>query len=335
LQLSQIYKPIQQDLAKVEEVVMSVSQADLYWLPDQLAFSLRDNGRLVELLTCSLKGGGKRMRPALTLLSGRFYDYKLEHLLPMAAAIEILHTATLVHDDAIDESMVRRGRPTINKVWGDDEAILLGDYLIAKSGELAAATQNLRVLKLLAQTIMTIASGELAQSFSAFNLEQTRQNYLHRIISKTATLLSFATESGAILSGAPENSVKALKEYGYYLGIAFQIVDDILDYVGTEEKMGKPVGSDLTQGTLTLPAMLVLERYPKGNPVENAFLNRDRQKNIKLAIELVRNSSITEECYAVASGYCERACRQLHLLPDNTSRQSLISLANYVVNRER
>jgi len=335
LPLSKIYEPIQQDLAKVEDMMKSASQADLSWLPKQLAYDLRDSGKLAELLTYSLKGRGKRIRPALTLLSGKFYNYNLDYLLPMATAVEIMHTATLVHDDAIDNSSVRRGRPTINKVWDDDKAILLGDYLFAKAGELTATTQNLQVIKLFSQTLMTITSGELAQSFDAFNLEQTRQHYLHRIISKTASLFSLATESGAILSQAPGKSVKALKEYGYNLGIAFQIVDDIMDFIGTEEEIGKPIGSDLAQGTLTLPAMLLLERYPENNPVKELFQNRDRQKNIKLAIELVHNSSIIQECYTIASDYCAKACRNLNLLPENASRQSLINLADYVIERKR
>jgi len=320
--LSTIYEPIQEDLVKVEERLRSVCEVDFPWLS--------------KLLEHSLKNGGKRIRPALVLLSGKFYNYDLNYLLPMATAIEILHTATLVHDDAIDNSLVRRGRPTINKVWGGDKAILLGDYLLAKSEELVADTQNLRVIKLFAQTIMAISSGELNQAFSAFDLEQTRQQYLQRISSKTACLLSLATESGAILSQAPGRSVETLKGYGYNLGIAFQIADDILDFTGTEEEMGKPVGSDLAQGTLSLPAILLLEHYPEDNPVGRLFQNEgDKQENIKLAIELVRNSSIIQECYAVVSDYCARACHNLNLLPDNASRRSLIKLADYVVSRRK
>ena len=319
--LSTIYEPIREDLVKVEARLRSVCEVDFPWLS--------------KLLEHSLKSGGKRIRPALVLLSGKFYNYDLSYLLPMATAVEIMHTATLVHDDVIDNSLVRRGRPTINKVWGEDKAILLGDYLLAKSEELVADTQNLRVIRLLAQTFMTISSGELNQAFSAFNLEQTRRQYLQRISGKTACLLSLATESGAILSQAPEKSVEALKGYGYNLGIAFQIVDDILDFIGTEEEMGKPIGSDLAQGTLTLPAILLLERYPEDNPVRRLFQNEDRQRNIELAMELVRNSSITQECYAVASDYCARACHNLSLLPDNASRRSLIKLADYVVKRRK
>ena len=319
--MSTIYEPIQEDLVRVEDRLRSVCEVD--------------SPQLSKLLDYSLKSGGKRIRPALILLSGKFYRYDLNYLMPMATAVEILHTATLVHDDVIDNSPVRRGRPTVNKAWGEDKAILLGDYLLAKSQELVAETQNLRVVRLFAQTFMTLSSGELAQAFNAFNLEQTRQQYLQRISAKTASLISLATESGAILSQAPEKSVEALKEYGHNLGIAFQIVDDILDFIGTEEEMGKATGSDLAQGTLTLPAMLVLERYPEDNPVKRLFQNEDRSKNIGLAIELVRSSSIPQECYAVASDYCARACHNLKLLPDNVCRRSLIELAEYVVKRRK
>jgi octaprenyl-diphosphate synthase len=319
--LNTIYEPIQEDLVRVEDRLRSVCEVDF--------------PQLSKLLDYSLKSGGKRIRPALVLLSGKFYHYDPNYLLPMATAVEILHTATLVHDDAIDNSPVRRGRPTINRAWGEDKAILLGDYLLAKSQELVAETQNWRVVRLFAQAFMTLSSGELNQAVNAFNLEQTRQQYRQRISAKTASLISLATESGAILSQAPEKTVEALKEYGHNLGIAFQIVDDILDFIGTEEEMGKPTGSDLAQGTLTLPAMLVLERYPGDNPVTRLFHNEDRQKNVELAIELVSNSSIPEECYAVASDYCAKACQNLDLLPDNASRRSLITLAEYVVKRRK
>ena len=321
MELSTIYQPIQEDLLKVENELRSVSEVDFPWLS--------------ELLDYSLKGGGKGIRPALVLLSGKFYDYNLDYLLPMATAVELLHVATLVHDDAIDKSPIRRSRPTLYRVWGEDKAVLLGDYLFAKAGELTATTQNLRAVKLFAQTLRTISTGELAQIFSAFSLEQTYEQYVQRISYKTAALFSLATESGSVLSQAPEESIKVLKEYGHNLGIAFQIVDDILDFIGTEEELGKPTGSDLTQGTLTLPAILLLERYPEDNPVKRLFQNQDKQENIKLAIELVQNSSISEECYAVASDYCAKACCNLNLLPDSASRQALIELADYIISRKR
>jgi len=321
LELNTIYELIQEDLVKVEERLRSACKVDF--------------PQLSELLDYSLKSSGKRIRPALTLLSGKFYDYNLDYLLPMATAVEIMHTATLVHDDAIDKSLVRRGRPTINKLWNEEKAVLLGDYLFAEAGALTATTQNLRVIKLFADTLKTISSGELNQAFNAFNLEQSRSQYFQRLAKKTASLFSMATESGAALSQAPEESIQVLIEYGHNLGIAFQTVDDILDFTGTEEELGKPIGSDLAQGTLTLPAILVLEHYPEDNPVKRLFSNRNEQDHIKQAIELVRNSPIIEECYQVASDYCAKACHNLKLLPDNASRQSLVDIADYIITRKR
>jgi geranylgeranyl pyrophosphate synthase len=323
LELKAIFQSVEQDLAMVEGQIKAITEVDF---PD-----------LAELLRHILLGG-KAIRPALTFLSARFYDYDLDRLLLMATSVELLHTATLVHDDAIDNSAVRRGRPTVNSLWGEDRAVLLGDYLFAKAGEFAAMTGNLRVVRLFAQTLQIISSGELKQTFDAFNLEQTRQRYLERIASKTAALFSMSTESGAVLSQAPEESVQALKEYGTNLGIAFQVVDDVLDFTSTEKELGKPVGSDLAQGTLTLPAMLLLERYPEDNPVRELFTNRDmagaaRREKIKRAIEMVAESSIVEECYKVASDYCDQARRKLELLPASPVRETLVEIADFVVSR--
>ena len=324
MQLSTIYESVEEGLAKVEEQFrLLIGSADSTF-PEL-------HRMLGQVLVA-----GKIVRPALTLLAGKFYNYNLEKLLPMATASELLHIATLVHDDAIDKASVRRGRPTINEVWGMDKAIILGDYLFAKAGESAAATGNLRVVRLFAQTLETISSGELKQSFSAFNLKQTFDQYLERITGKTASLFAMAAESGAVLSQAPEESVQILKEYGSNLGIAFQIVDDVLDFIGTEEELGKPVGSDLVQGTITLPSLMLLELYPRDNPVKRLFQNEgDRQENIKKAAELVSNSEIIDECYRVASDYCSRARQGLERLPDKPSRKALLALVEYVVKRKK
>jgi len=321
VELNGIYRSIQDDLSQVKESLRSIIKVDFPWLAKQLDYVVG--------------GGGKGIRPALTLLSGKFYQYNLKYLLPMAVSVELMHTATLIHDDAIDKSMSRRGRATIYKLWGTEPAVLLGDYLFAKAGEFVADTQCPRVIKLFSQTLATISSGELNQFFSAYNLKQTREQYFKKISGKTASLFSLATESGAVLSGAPEKSVKILRDYGHYLGIAFQIVDDILDFIGTEEELGKPVGSDLTQGTLTLPAMLLLERYPEDNPVKRRFENKEDHDNIQQAIELIRNSPIVDECYAMASEYSARACQKLNGLPEDSSRDALLGLAQYVVARRK
>lgn len=318
MELEQIYESIRGDLDKVKETLKSISRIDFPWLSEQLGYVLKETG--------------KGIRPALTLLSGRFYDYNLTYLLPMSVSVELMHTATLVHDDAIDKAKIRRGRPTINSMWGDDIAVLMGDYLFARAGEAVADTQSTRAVKLFSQTLGIISSGEINQYRNAFNLGQTREDYFKRIYGKTASLFALSAQTGAILSQAPEEAVEILKNYGDNLGTAFQIVDDILDFTSTEEVMGKPVGSDLTQGTLTLPAMMLIECYPDDNPIKRLFESGDR-KNVDLAIEMVLNSSIIDDCYQVASEYCELACRNLDLLPENNSRQALLGLANYVVKR--
>lgn len=324
MQLDMIYKMVQQDLSTVEE------QFKL------LVDSQRDTFPELHDMLSQVLVGGKVIRPTLTLLSGKFYKYSLKSLLPMATASELLHIATLVHDDAIDKASVRRSRPTINKIWGIDRAVILGDYLFARAGGFAAATGNLRVIRLFAQTLGTISRAELRQGFSAFNLEQSYDDYIERIAGKTASLFAMATESGAVLSQAPEEAIQGLKEYGYNLGIAFQIVDDILDFVSTEVEMGKPVASDLAQGTITLPSLILLERYPANNPVKRIFSSEsNRQENIIEAMELVRSSGIIDECYQVASEYSTRACRNINLLPDNPSRRALLTLADYVVQRRK
>lgn len=321
LSIEKIYAPVQRELVTVEHWLESVAQVDYPPLSQMLVYSLGE--------------GGKRIRPALVLLAGTFYHYNLELLLPMATAVELLHTATLVHDDAIDSSAVRRGRPTINVTWDVDKAILFGDFLFAKAEEFTSRTANIRVIRLCAETLQVITAGELNQAFNAFNIKQNYQEYLRRIAAKTASLLATTTESGAILSEAPETSIHVLKEYGYNLGIAFQLVDDILDFVGTESELGKPVGSDLAQGTLTLPAMLLAERYPSENPVQRLFANPLALENIPLAIDMVRNSDIVERCYEVAMDYHRKACSGLAELPTGVARDALQQLADFVVARRR
>jgi octaprenyl-diphosphate synthase len=320
LELNQIYAPISRDLEKVEDALKQVSQVDFPWLS--------------ELLSHSLGVGGKRIRPALTFLAGKAFNYRLEYLLHMALSIELMHTATLIHDDAIDKSDTRRGRTTIYKLWGIEPAVLLGDYLFAKAGVSVSDTQSVRCIKLFSETLMIISRGELNQAKNAFNLKQTRDLYLQRIFSKTASLFCLATETGGILAQAPEIYIEQLKEYGRDVGIAFQIVDDILDFIGTEEELGKPAGSDLLHGTLTLPAMLLHQRYPNYNPVKRLFEGDKYLENINQAIEQVRNSDIVDECYKMAKNYCEQACREIESLPATASRQSLMDLADFVVIRK-
>ena len=323
--LETIYQGIQDDLLKVEDGLSQVCKTDFTWLSEVLSFAL--------------KAGGKRIRPALVMLSGKFYDYDMKRLLPMALSVELMHTATLVHDDAIDKSFVRRSRPTINKLWGEEKAVLLGDYLFAKAGEAVTETKTLRVVMLFSQTLEIISAGELNQALNSFNIDQTYDDYLQRIRGKTASLFALSTQSGAILSHASPKVVQAFKRYGDDLGIAFQIIDDLLDFIGTEEELGKPVGSDLVQGTLTLPAMMIMKLYPRDNPIKTVFggklTKEEKQENVRKAVEIVRNSKIVEMCFDAATDYCKQACADIALLPDTPTHRALVELTEYVIKRRK
>lgn len=313
-----IFEPIKEDLSLVEQQLTAVAEIDF--------------PQLSQVLDHVVKRGGKRIRPALTLLAGKCFNYNQDLLIPMAIGVELLHNATLLHDDAIDGAAMRRGLPTVDSLWGDEVAILTGDYLFAKSAEMVAATGNLRVIRLFAQTLMTICSGELEEHFSARDLRQSRQQYYHRSSQKTASLFATAAESGAILSDATEEAVQALKGYGHNLGLAFQIVDDILDFTGDEHELGKPVGADLLQGTLTLPAILLLERS-QGNPIKEVLQGRDNEAGLKQAISAIRNSPAIAESYAVAQDFTAKARQALDVFPDNAPRRALLELADLVIQR--
>ncbi len=321
MELSEIYAPVENDLTKVKEKLDSISKVDFTHLAELVDYSLRNTGKMI--------------RPALTLLAGKFYNYNLDLLLNMATSVEVMHTATLVHDDAIDHSAMRRGRSTIYRLWGDEQAVLLGDYLFAEAGGLCAATDNLRVIRQFSATLKTISSGEIDQAYFSFNLNQTREKYFSRIAKKTAALFSLSTESGAVLSDAPDESIQILVDYGYNLGVAFQIVDDILDFTSTAEELGKPVGSDLTQGTITLPSLMIMEKYPEDNPVNRLFANKVGQAEINRAIEIVNNSTIIDECYEIAENYCQKAYCGIKKLPECETRTCLEELAHYMTVRKK
>jgi geranylgeranyl pyrophosphate synthase len=318
--LSDIYQPVQKDLKNVEQSLEDIAGAE---------FSL-----LAQLLAYTLKTGGKRVRPVLTLLSGKFYVYEPSLLVPMAAAIELLHTATLVHDDIVDNSPVRRGKPTVSRTWGQNSALLLGDYLFAKAGSLVAGTGNLRAINLFSQTLMTISSGELRQTGVTFDTAKLHDYYFAWIAAKTACLFSTSTESGAILSQAPEEAIEAIRDYGRNLGMAFQIVDDVLDFIGEEDELGKPVGSDLREGTLTLPTILFIESYPEDELMKNVIGKKDAE-GVSQAVDKIRDSRVIADCLAMASEFCSKARRAMEKLPDNSARRSLIDLAAYIVERRK
>ena len=206
---------------------------------------------------------------------------------------------------------------------------MLGDYLFAHAADQAVRTESLRVVQLFTDTLMTMAKGEIRQDLAAYDSRQTIRDYLNRIGGKTASLISCACEGGAIVSGQSESWIAALRDYGYNFGMAFQIVDDILDFTG---EMGKPVGSDLMQGTLTLPTLLLMERNSKSSSIEK-YLAKPTKERLATAIAMVRDSDIADESFAMARDFCSRATQSLNALPDIEDRQTLIDLTGYILER--
>ena len=320
---ARIYEPIKDGLVQVEERLHSISDTETPYLS--------------ELLSYITQTKGKRVRPAITMLSASLHPY--DHDLPiiMATAIELLHIATLIHDDTIDNSPLRRGKATVSDIWGKNVAVLLGDYVFATSATFVCDTKNVRVIRRFSETIMELSSGELLEYFNTHNSNQTREDYNDRIYRKTASLFRTAAETGAILSDAPEETVSALHAYGYNIGMAFQIVDDILDVQGDAAMIGKPVGNDLLQGVLTLPSIMLMERYPDDNPINELFRS-DNHRNgdeLKRALEMIQNSGIIEDCYEVVRDYSLKASQAMEPLSDSPGRSSLLHLSRYIIDRTR
>lgn len=313
-----LYGSVQDDLQLVEQVFDEIKQVDY--------------GPLGEMLKMVLGGGGKLMRPGLALLAGRFGTYDLGRLVPLAASVELLHTATLVHDDVIDNADTRRGRPTVNSAFQNSTTVMLGDFLFAHAADQVVRTDELRVVKLFSQTLMIMAKGEIRQDMAAYDSRQTIRDYLARINGKTASLFSTACEGGAIVAGEPEGYVAALRDYGYNFGMAFQVVDDILDFAGDPEAMGKPVGSDLMQGTLTLPSFLLMERVPDSNAITRYF-EEPSDAALADAVAAVMDSGSIDESSAMARDYSRRAIDALAPLPDTPDRRTLAELAEYILER--
>ncbi len=316
----QLYGPVAADLPLVRRTIAEVAEA--------VGFDF-----LAKMLEQQLAETGKMMRPAIALLAGRLGTNDLSKVVPLAASVELLHTATLVHDDVIDSASERRGNETANTLFGNSAAVMLGDYMFANSAELISRTDNIQVVKNFAATLMMMVRGELKQDVTVFEYSPDIQHYLDRITGKTASLFATCAEGGALVAGAPPEQVEAMRRYGMSLGIAFQIVDDILDFAGDPQVMGKPVGSDLRNGTLTLPAILYMQREPHDNPIKRAFDGQRRRANIDRAITEILDSELIAESMTTARRFGEDARSALGSLPPGETRDTLDSLVDYVLER--
>jgi geranylgeranyl pyrophosphate synthase len=318
-----VLDPIKDDLRRVEAKLRETPQLK------EVEFDL-----VSEAIAHLFSSGGKRIRPSLALLTGRLYPSDLGKIVSLAAAVEMLHTATLVHDDVVDGSLLRRGSPTLNAKWSPGATILTGDYVFARAADLAAQTDNVRVMQIFARTLMIIVSGELRQQFSDNEQRQTREDYFKRIYAKTASMFELATEAAGVLIGAREDEIKVLKDFGHDLGIAFQIMDDVLDLVGDASQVGKPVAHDLREGIVTLPVIEYLLMQPDDRRVDDMLSNGRRDDaHVLPIVESVRASGAIMKAVEEARDYVRRAQAALGYLPDSEARQSMLDLSEYVVAR--
>ena len=291
--------------------------------------------RIPEVTAHLVEAGGKRLRPLLTLAAARMCGYDGPYHVHLAATVEFIHTATLLHDDVVDESEKRRGRPTANLLWDNKSSVLVGDYLFARSFQLMTETGNIDVLRILSNAAATIAEGEVLQLTAAQDLRTTEATYLQVVRGKTAALFSAATEVGGVIAGRPENEVKALYDYGDALGIAFQIVDDLLDYWGSDAT-GKNVGDDFRERKLTLP---VIKAVAKADEQERAFWTRTIEKgdqrdgDLEHALELLNKHNALEDTRAEALKWAQMAKDAILTLPADPIRDMLHDIADYVVAR--
>jgi octaprenyl-diphosphate synthase len=292
--------------------------------------------RIPEVTAHLVEAGGKRLRPLLTLAAARVFGYAGDHHIRLAATVEFIHTATLLHDDVVDESARRRGRPTANLLWDNKSSVLVGDYLFARSFQLMVETGELRVLDILANASATIAEGEVLQLTAAQELSTTEDTYLKVVRGKTAALFAAATEVGGIIAAASDPQVQALRVYGDALGIAFQMVDDYLDYGGAGDGIGKNIGDDFRECKLTLP---VIRAVARADSDERAFwertIGRGRQEDGDLdrALAILARHGALAETRAEALAWAGRARAAIDVLPDHPLRDMLGDLAEYVVAR--
>jgi geranylgeranyl pyrophosphate synthase len=281
-----------------------------------------------------LSSGGKRIRVIVTLLTGKMLGADPDKLVTLAAAIESLHTATLVHDDLIDGAMIRRGIPTLNAQWSPAATVLTGDFIFAKSAKLAAETGSVEVMRIFADTLATIVNGEITQLFSSKWIAN-RENYYHRIYAKTASLFEASTSTAAVLSNASVQQTKSLKQFGYDIGMAFQIIDDILDFTSEQATMGKPVASDLRQGLITLPVLYYLENRPSDTDLRNILeSNFCDETCINRLLVSIRESGVIQQSHEEARQYVQKGLDELGKLPESSERKALADLAGYIVDRE-
>jgi|TARA_B100000614_G_scaffold231734_1_gene225912 octaprenyl-diphosphate synthase len=320
--VAQLQALVADEMEAVNEFIRERMSSDVPMIPD--------------LASHLINSGGKRLRPMLTIASSKMCGYKGKDHIKLAATVEFLHTATLLHDDVVDESDLRRGKKTARTIWGNQASVLVGDFLLGRAFKLMVETKSLRALEIIADAASIIAEGEVMQLAAAKDTGTTEDAYLRVISAKTAALFAAATEIGAVISERNGSEAAALESYGRNLGIAFQLVDDALDYGGRAASLGKNVGDDFREGKITLPVVLAFRR---GNAEERAFWQRtlqqgDRQEgDLEKAVELMNRHSALEDTTSRARHYGAIATDALAIFPESPYRDALTALVEFCINR--
>lgn len=292
------------------------------------------NPNLIAALDHLLSSGGKRIRPTLVLLSAGMLGANRDHAITLAASVEMLHTATLVHDDLIDGASLRRGIPTINSTLGPGATVLTGDYIFARAAYLASEIGQQALMTIFARTLMTIVNGEISQLYATSSSDGDIPDYLERIYAKTASLFEVATEGAAILSNADEETIAIMKSFGYNIGMAFQIVDDVLDFTANQERLGKPAAHDLRQGLITLPVLYYLSTITDQEDLRKKIAERRCDENeLTEIVSAIRSSNAINQALEQAQEFITISMSLLKNMPANQERTALYELADYIINR--
>lgn len=278
--------------------------------------------------------GGKRIRPMLVLLFAKAFDYRGTDHHVLAAVIEFIHTATLLHDDVVDESSMRRGRQTANALFGNSASVLVGDFVYSRSFQMMVELDNMRVMQIVAEATNVIAEGEVLQLLNMHNPDVTEADYLNVIRSKTAKLFEAAAQLGALIAGAPESNLAAAGEYGRSIGTAFQLIDDVLDYTGNAEAIGKNVGDDLREGKPTLPLIYLIQHgSPDQRHLVRSCIENGDELHFKQVLQAVTTSGALDYAREQAVSAAKRAAASIGSLPDSLAKNSLIELSAFAVDR--
>jgi heptaprenyl diphosphate synthase len=316
------------------KAMYSFLNTDLNIVEKELEAAIQSNYPLLsEASLHLLQAGGKRIRPVFVLLSGKFGNYDIERIKHVAVALELIHMASLVHDDVIDDAELRRGKETIKAKWSNRFAMYAGDYIFARSLELMTQLDNPTAHRILAHTIVEVCRGEIEQISDKYRFDQNLRCYLRRIKRKTALLIAASCQLGAIAADAPKEIHERLYLFGYYVGMSFQITDDILDFIGTEEQLGKPAGGDLLQGNITLPVFFAMEDE-KVKAKITRITPETTPEEMKEIISFIKQTRAIERSYAVSDCYLQKAFAVLEQLPKNKARNTLYNIAKYIGKRK-